>query len=160
MAAPQWKGHLKLSLVSVPVKAYGANTDQGTIHFNQQPGQPEEGGQQIDVAGQRLATLAGRAVGVDDDQRHMGVGLIAHRPLAAQAPVSASHVPVVGSEYDHGVLPQVQVIQGVHEYLEAAVVVPDAVQVIVVIGTAPLLFPKTTNKRQAPKRQGLFKDCR
>jgi DNA end-binding protein Ku len=35
MAAPQWKGHLKLSLVSVPFKAYGVNTDQGTIRFNQ-----------------------------------------------------------------------------------------------------------------------------
>jgi DNA end-binding protein Ku len=34
-AHPYWKGFLKLSLVSVPVKAYKASDSNGDIHFNQ-----------------------------------------------------------------------------------------------------------------------------
>jgi DNA end-binding protein Ku len=35
MARPIWSGYLKLSLVSVPVKAYTATDSSGEVHLNQ-----------------------------------------------------------------------------------------------------------------------------
>jgi non-homologous end joining protein Ku len=35
MAHPIWSGFLKLSLVSVPVKAYTATDSSGEVHLNQ-----------------------------------------------------------------------------------------------------------------------------
>jgi len=34
-ARPVWSGFLKLSLVSVPVKAYTATNSEGEVHLNQ-----------------------------------------------------------------------------------------------------------------------------
>ena len=89
--------------------------DGGGPLLFRKPRHADKGGQEVDVAGQRPAARAGLGVGMGDDERHVGVGLVAERPLALEAAVGAGHLAVVGGEDDRGVLPQVHLVHRIDD---------------------------------------------
>ena len=57
------------------------------------------------MAGERRGGGTGLAGRVRDDQRHVGVGFVAERPLALQATMGDPHLAVIGREDNDRVTP-------------------------------------------------------
>src|SRR5262245_57354251 len=83
------------------------------------------------MTGERGAGGAGFGCGVRDNQRHMGIFLVAHRTLALQTAVRSRHLAVIRREADDRVPPQIHFVQDIHALLNPAVAVQDGVQVVV-----------------------------
>jgi len=107
-------------------------SDGGLPPRFRQPGHANECWQQVKVAGQRgdcLATSIGR---MGNQTRYMRVELVSERTLAAQTTMRTRHFAVVGGHHDYRILPKIEVVHRVNEQPEAAIVVADEVEVIVV----------------------------
>src|SRR5499427_4729988 len=107
-------------------------SDGGLPPRLRQPGHANERWQQVKVAGQRGDRLAASVGRMGDQKRYMRVELVSERTLAAQATMRTRHFAVVGGHHDDRILPQVEVVHRVNEQPEAASVVLDEVEVIVV----------------------------
>src|SRR5215469_10171853 len=121
--------------------------------------QPDKGRNQVQMAGERRARSAGLGCGVRDKQRHMGVFLVDERTLALQPAVGTAYLAVVSREDNDRIPPQLHIVHDIDNLLNAAVAVPNGVQIVVVEDGPHILAICRDRSRPAIPALLVFQQC-
>src|SRR5262249_31500495 len=80
-----------------------------------------------------VCSRGGGLLGMEDDHRHVGLLLVGQRTLAAQPAMRAAELAMIGGAHDSRGGPEVERGDRVEQALQGAVVVPDVVEIKVVV---------------------------